>query len=313
MSLVTHIFRKLFARDKVTIVQYHDPAPDVFIRHMDAFSRKYTFIDIETLAKAIESKDFAGLPPRPMVVTLDDGYKSNADLLEIVRDYQIPVVIYAVAGIVNTNRHFWFKTPSCSQSEIRKLKNCQDQERRIILKQRGHYDEREYEERQALSSREIHKLLASERIVIGSHTMSHPQLTMCNQEVGLRECVESKKVLEAITQGPVLHFAYPDGESDERARAWVRAAGYRTARAAKFGWVGADSNVMELPCIAISDDASVNKALVQASGLWGMIKRLAGLRPSRRVRKGAEEAQTPLGIAEFGSDHREKRRIQESG
>ena len=310
--LVIHVFRKLYARGKVTIVQYHDPKPEVFRRHMDAFSRKYSFIDIETLAKAIESKDFSGLPPRSMLVTLDDGYKTNADLLEIIRDYQIPVVIYAVAGLVNTNRHFWFKTPSCSQPEIRKLKNCQDRERRAILKQRGHYDEGEYGERQALSSVEIRKLLAIDSIVIGSHTISHPRLTMCNDEVGLRECVESRKVLEDITQRPVLHFAYPDGESDERAHAWVRSAGYRTARAAKFGWITADSNVLELPCVAISDDAGVNKALVQASGLWGMIKCLAGLRPSGNVRQGWKDEQTSLRTAALDSDAQEKQREQES-
>ncbi|MEA3225923.1 MAG: polysaccharide deacetylase family protein [Planctomycetota bacterium] len=310
--LVVYTFRHLCARGKVTIVQYHDPKPEVFRRHMDAFSRKYLFIDIDTLAEALDRKDLSGLPPRSMLVTLDDGYRTNADLLEIIRAYQIPVVIYAVAGLVGTNRHFWFKTPSCSQPEIRKLKNCQDRERRAILKQRGHYDKREYEERQSLSSIEVRKLLAIDGVVIGSHTMSHPQLTMCSNEVGLRECLESRKTLEDITQGPVLHFAYPDGDSDKRVHAWVRSAGYRTARAASFGWVTAESDALKLPCIAISDDADVNKALVQASGLWGIVKCLVGLRPSGKVRQNWKNEQTNLRTAALDSDVQEKQRVQES-
>ncbi len=266
-------------------MQYHDPKPEVFRRHMDAFSRKYSFISIDALAKALDRRDFSGLPPRSMLVTLDDGYNTNIDLLEIVREYQIPVVIYAVAGMVNTNRHFWFRTQSCNEQEIRRLKNCQDAERRAILRQRGHYDEREYEQRQALSSAEIRELLAIDGVVIGSHTTSHPQLTMCDDEVGLKECVESRKILEDITQRPVLHFAYPDSDIDGRARAWVRSAGYRTARAVYPGWVTADSDAMELPCIAISDDAGVNKAVVQASGLWSMVKYLVTLRLPRRPQR----------------------------
>lgn len=278
-------------------MQYHDPKPEVFRRHMDAFSRRYSFINMDTLAEALDSRDFSGLPPRSMLVTLDDGYKTNAGLLEIIRDYQIPIVIYAVAGLVNTNRHFWFKTPSCNEQEIRRLKNCQDLERRAILRQRGHCDEKEYEERQALSSVEVHKLLAIDGVVIGSHTTSHPQLTMCGDEVGLRECVESRKMLEDITQRPVLHFAYPDSNSDGRARDWVRSAGYRTARAVNLGWVNADSDAMELPCIAISDDAGVNKAVVQASGLWSTIKYLVALRLPGRPRRKAVKANNEASIS----------------
>lgn len=266
VSFVVYAFRKL-SRGKVTIVQHHDPKREILRRHMDAFSRKHSFISIDTLAQALESRDFSGLPPKPLLVTFDDGYKTNPDLLEVVKDYQIPVVIYAVAGVVNTNRNFWFKTLGCSQSEIAKLKNCHDRDRRAILKQRGHYDEKEYDNRQALSSAEIRKLLAIEGVVIGSHTMSHPRLTTCSGEAGLSECIESRKVLEDITQEPVFHFAYPDGDSDEMARNCVKSAGYGTAGTAGFGWTTVRSDPLSLPCIAISDDAGVNEAIVQISGL----------------------------------------------
>jgi len=276
---------RLLSRGKVTIAQYHDPAPDVFRRHMEAFSRNYSFIGMDMLSKALESRDFSDLPPRSLLVTLDDGYKTNVGLLEVIRDYHVPVVIYAVAGIVDTNRHFWFKTPGCNQLEIASLKSCRDYNRRAILKKRGHYDEKEYEDRQGLSSSEARKFLEVDGAAIGSHTVFHPQLTMCNDETGIRECVESRKILEGITNRPVYHFAYPDGDSDHRVLNWVKSAGYRTARTANFGWVTAASDPFNLPCIAISDDAGVNKALVQVSGFWGAVKGLFGLRHPQKKRQ----------------------------
>ncbi len=70
---------------------------------------------------------------------------------------------------------------------------------------------------------------------IGSHTISHPDLTSLSAEQLAYELEASRSELRAITQHPIDFFAYPYGASNERVVAAVQAAGYRGAVAAWGG------------------------------------------------------------------------------
>jgi peptidoglycan/xylan/chitin deacetylase (PgdA/CDA1 family) len=186
-----------------------------------------------------------------------------------MKRYNLPAVIYVVAGAVNTNRHFWF---TAAGSELTELKKVQNDERHRRLKEHfNHEDEREYGTRQALSLSEVQQFLAVGGTV-GSHSLHHPILNKCEDEVILNECAESRRITEAMTGRPVLHFAYPGGIWDNRIKELIKRSGYTTARTIDPGWVTAVTDPLALPNFAVSDDADVSKAIVQASGLWGMIK-----------------------------------------
>jgi|SRR6516225_311061 len=64
-------------------------------------------------------------------------------------------------------------------------------------------------------------------MTIGSHTKSHLLLTSEAVEVGQKELVESKQVLEARLKATVNHFAYPDGRFNPSLVEAVSTAGYR--------------------------------------------------------------------------------------
>lgn len=277
VTFLPYLLREVYARNKITLVNYHDPEAKVFERHMRKFSRIYSFIDIETLADALRKRNFGNLPVKPLLVTLDDGHRGNAKLFEIMKKYNVPAVIYFVAGVVNSNRHFWFKTIGSIKSDCTELKRIRNEERLRRLKERfNHMDELEYRTRQALSIREVNEFLAVGGTA-GSHSVFHPMLNRCEDEVILNECIESRRITEALTGSPVLHFAYPGGAWDNRIKELVRRSGYRTARTTDPGWVTATTDPLALPNFGISDDAGVSKAIVQASGLWGMMKRSLGL------------------------------------
>ncbi|MBA2451828.1 MAG: polysaccharide deacetylase family protein [Chloroflexia bacterium] len=70
---------------------------------------------------------------------------------------------------------------------------------------------------------------------IGSHTISHPDLTSLSAEQLAYELEASRSELRAITQHPIDFFAYPYGASNERVVVAVQAAGYRGAVAAWGG------------------------------------------------------------------------------
>lgn len=73
---------------------------------------------------------------------------------------------------------------------------------------------------------ELVNLSSSPLVSLGSHTMTHPNLTKVSPETRLDELRMSKASLED-TIGPVDYLAYPFGFSDKETRSVARKVGYR--------------------------------------------------------------------------------------
>ena len=65
---------------------------------------------------------------------------------------------------------------------------------------------------------------------IGSHTLTHPNLTKLRRHQALHELVESKNILEDTVGEPIVSFCYPAGKFNSIVRSWVIEAGYKLAR-----------------------------------------------------------------------------------
>src|SRR4029079_12026180 len=76
------IVRNTRARRRVSVVLYHDPPAQRFAEQLEFLAARYSLIPLERLAAALESGDWDSLPPRPLVITIDDGHAGNAGLLE---------------------------------------------------------------------------------------------------------------------------------------------------------------------------------------------------------------------------------------
>jgi peptidoglycan/xylan/chitin deacetylase (PgdA/CDA1 family) len=87
-------------------------------------------------------------------------------------------------------------------------------------------------------------------VTLGSHTINHVRLPFVDSDDELaNELTGSKTTLEELTQGPCLHFCYPNGDWDQRSARAVRDAGYQTAVTTDEG------------CNAVGDDLSTLKRL----------------------------------------------------
>jgi peptidoglycan/xylan/chitin deacetylase (PgdA/CDA1 family) len=73
------------------------------------------------------------------------------------------------------------------------------------------------------------ELIQSGLVTVGSHTKTHPLLSKLPEAEMTEEIFDSKKDLEAILGVPVLYFAYPSGDIDERVVSLTEKAGYRLA------------------------------------------------------------------------------------
>ena len=270
------MIREIYARHKVTIINYHNPSPEVFEKHLALFKRCYSFVSIDQVFDALIKNNFSILPPKPLLITLDDGHIGNALLLGIIKKYDLPAVIYAVAGIVGTKHGFWFDKLAHHSQEMKILKNMPDAARRSWMEQHyKHKDKYEYDTPTALSIEQL-KDFISIGCTIGSHTMFHPMLNRCDDKIGFSECIESRNCLVNALGTPVKHFALPNGNMDSRVKGWLDKSGYLTCRSITPGFLMEDGDALSLPCFGISDNAGSNKALLQVSGLWYIFKRMVG-------------------------------------
>lgn len=71
---------------------------------------------------------------------------------------------------------------------------------------------------------------------IGSHSITHPDLTTVDATTLKNELAASKSLLENVIGMPVVNFAYPFGAYDDRVITAMKAAGYRSGRSVEDGY-----------------------------------------------------------------------------
>jgi peptidoglycan/xylan/chitin deacetylase (PgdA/CDA1 family) len=89
-------------------------------------------------------------------------------------------------------------------------------------------------------------------VAIGSHTLTHPILPYLSAAELEAEVAGSRRLLEERLDREVDFFAYPNGDSDARAHACVRAS-YRGAVTVEQGCVEAGCDPHLLPRINVPD------------------------------------------------------------
>jgi len=104
-----------------------------------------------------------------------------------------------------------------------------------------------------------HQLRKLERrgIAIGSHTVTHPDLTTLSDAQALAELRHSRAALQRHLRHPVQWFAYPAGAEDARVVALVRRAGYVLAVTTKPGAAQSAGTPLELRRYEILDTTGV--------------------------------------------------------
>jgi peptidoglycan/xylan/chitin deacetylase (PgdA/CDA1 family)/glycosyltransferase involved in cell wall biosynthesis len=159
------------------------------------------------------------LPPRPVILTFDDGYLDNyLNAFPLLQRYGMAAVVFLVADPTLTS-NAW---------------DAPAGEPRTPLMDR----------RQALE-------LARAGIEIGSHTLTHPRLPDLPADRMAWELVESKQVLESWLETPVTSLAYPYGAVDERVKRAAQQAGYDLAVATNSGPIHFGADPLEIRRVQI--------------------------------------------------------------
>lgn len=142
------------------------------------------------------------IPNKSFVLTFDDGYEDNYfNAFPILKKYHFKATIYLVP---NHKENIW------ERENTSKLSNL-------------------------LNNEQILKMQKSNLIEFGSHTLSHTNLSLIDDETLLRQLVQSKKHVEDITKKHCYSFAYPYGKFNDKIIRFVKNAGYKNAVIVKRG------------------------------------------------------------------------------
>ncbi|MFF1273635.1 polysaccharide deacetylase family protein [Streptomyces marokkonensis] len=170
--------------------------PKDFAAHLDAVvDSGRTPVTIGVLADGLAGR--APLPPRPVLLTFDDGF---ADLpgptADVLAGRGLPATAYLTTGaIAPGGRSLLPPAPMMTLDEAARLEEA--------------------------------------GLEIGSHTVTHAQLDTLTERRLRAELLDSKAVLEDVLGHSVPHLAYPHGYNSPRVRAMAARAGYETAAAVR--------------------------------------------------------------------------------
>ncbi|QGM26845.1 polysaccharide deacetylase family protein [Acinetobacter towneri] len=170
-------------------------------------------------------------PEKTVAITFDDGYLDNLEnAFPILEKYQAKATIYVVV-----DRH----------------------DRDWSTYKKAHHNSGELAHEPKLNDIQVKQLSNSGLIEIGSHTMTHANLSKLDDAACLKELTESKYQLEALIAKPVKSFAYPFGIYSERDVQLAKQAGYSNAVTTKEGIDSISPDFMQLQRIKISGKDSI--------------------------------------------------------
>lgn len=270
ISGIPWFFREFIQKNKVTILMFHEIGRETAEQMFSYLHKKYNIIDLNDFIDACKNIDQIKIPKKALIITFDDGHILNYEMLPVIKKYNVPVTIFLCSSIINTNRHFWYKHNILSTT-VSKLKQLSNTDRLKKLLKDGFFQDKEFENPQALSKTQIIKM--SKYVNIQSHTKFHPCLPKCELEEAKEEIFASKKKLENEYGFKINAIAYPNGDYSERDVELTRRAGYSCAITVDYGFNTIESDMFRLKRLSTNDTNDLNELIVKSSGLWGFIKK----------------------------------------
>ncbi len=186
-------------------------SPEAFDRQMKfLYDRGYRTISLEKMKHNIEKNSII---PKTFSITFDDGYKNNLEFAyPILKKYNFKATIFMTVNAIGKKFSYPYM-PEAQHMSVEDLKNIQD-----IFE-------------------------------IGSHTMSHPDLSQVDENIILAELKKSKHNLSEILGIEIKHFCYPFGKYFKDYEKVLSELGYLTSCTTKNGLIDKNSNVYLLPRI----------------------------------------------------------------
>lgn len=216
------------------------------------------------------------LPPRAVLVTFDDGYRSVLTMARpILERYRIPAVAFVCSDPIARGSLFWYDAVARvrGEAEVERLKTVPFAQWRTCV---DTFDARpeDGDPYAPLSIAELRTLAAAPGIEIGGHSSQHPILAQAGADEQRRQVVGDKEVLETWTGRPIRLFSYPNGrprlDYTDATREIVQRGGYHAAFTTRSAYVSPTENRYEVPRFLMLD--SITAPLLAHRFAFGWIR-----------------------------------------
>ena len=219
--------------------------------HCELIARSCTPITLQDFRQAV--LEGSPLPPRPVLVTFDDGYRSVPTLAApILERYGVPAVFFVCSASIAERRLLWYDAIARRGAEV----DAQQAKRlpfaawrRLDLDLRTPVADDD--PLAPMTVGEVGTLAARPLFEFGAHTASHPilaQAPLADQRDQIVTCV---RAVEEWTKKSVTAFAYPNGEPGVdytgETVALLRDAQLSVAFTTHSGYAGAGAPALEQP------------------------------------------------------------------
>ncbi len=176
----------------------------------------YTAITFSDIALYLSGK--LDLPKKPVILTFDDTNKNMFDYgYPLLQSFGMKAVIFLVTDNIM-------------------VQNVRDQGIR-----------KEYE---ILGQQEVLEM-HSAGFEIGSHTITHPRLTLVASKIAREEIERSRMIMEIFLNAPVKSFAYPFGLVNDEIKKLVKESGYLFACSSSSGQRDISRDLLEIRRIKV--------------------------------------------------------------
>lgn len=192
MLLITNtLLRKRYIR----VINYHDTPKDfhkIFESHLKFYKKNFTPISLENLENIIKNKLFDFDKPG-LIITFDDGLKSNFDIADLIKKYNFKGIFFVPAGFVG-------------------LKDC-DAKQFMKSNRISSFEDINTLENIAMTWDDLKKLENDH--FIGCHTFSHHRMNIDDSsEILEHEIIASKNLLETKLKNEINAFCWVGGEEN---------------------------------------------------------------------------------------------------
>jgi len=246
ISLIYYTASNIYDRNNEVVLVYHS------IDNVDDDNDHYKMnLKPDLFAKQIEF--LRSVKKRGLLLTFDDGFENffyNA--FPLILKYNIKSIVFVTTDFIN--KRLTFDHLTGAKGKLSPLSWNQLRE------------------------------IANKGIDIGSHTLTHPDLSKLNNEIIHREIFESKKIIEDNIGKEVKYFAYPYGAKNtfnERIKQIVKNSGYEKAYTNIMGFNSRSSDLYELRRIRIYSTDNMFRFKIKINGAYNWVDKITdfGKRP----------------------------------
>jgi len=254
----------------------------IFERQMELIAKQFSAVSMADIVLFLKGEK--SLPRRAIAITFDDGYKDNCRFAApILNRFGIPATFYVLVDSVDRSQAPWYcrlrhifwtaRKANWADPEMGMIHDLSNSERRdrAFLRAAEFCSKSSASAREELlrnAARELEpesfpnesdlmmtwddaRTLVKSGHIVGSHTMTHPNVAQVSAADARSELADSKLKLERELGEPVTHFSYPhpalNPQWNEATLKITEELGYTAAVTTTAGAVRADARPLAIP------------------------------------------------------------------